>query len=147
MSLSSIHNDYLDPDKHLWPEEEPEWWGDMEANCAEFMAEFSSSTGTWFDFYRPVYKYTDCGPSVGVLVHGSESPVYCDELRGVKSDAPVLQVHVSSIVEGSDAVTETYVIDMTKPGALARFWDALEAVNKEACELWEEENREEGGGK
>lgn len=140
MSFTSMHNDHLDPDKWNSQEEPPEWWDEMEANCAEFMAEFSSKT--WYDFYRPVYKGTDCGPTVGVLVHGSDKPVYCDDLRKVKCDDPVVQVYVSSIVEGSEAVTETHVIDMTIPGALERFWAALESVDEEATQLWNEANGE-----
>lgn len=137
MSFASMHNDYLDPDRHA-PPEPPEWWDVMEENCREFMAQFSSTD--WYGFYRPVYKGTDCGPTVGVRVYGADSPVYCDDLRKVPADAPVLQVHVSSIVEGSNAVTETHVIDMKVEGALKRFWEALESVNAEACDLWDEAN-------
>ena len=141
MSFASNHNDYLDPDRWDSQEEPPEWWDVMEENCRLFLSEFSSKT--WFDFYRVIYKDTSCGPSIGVLCAGSDKPVYCDNLRDYDADQPVVQVYVSSIVEGSESGTETHVIDMKVEGALARFLAALEAVDKEAGELWEEANRED----
>jgi hypothetical protein len=141
----SAHDDYLDPDRWNSQEEAPEWWDIMEENCRLFLAEFSSKT--WFDFYQTIYKRTDCGPSIGVMCHGADGPAYCSELKNYDASHPVVHVYVSSIVEGSEAVTDTHVIDMKVEGALARFWKALEAVNKEAGELWEEANGDEVGSK
>ena len=134
----SAHDDYLDPDKHLWNDEPPEWWDTMEQNCKEILSEFDCKN--WGELYRIVYKYTDCGPSLGIICSYQDKPVYCDELYRFDKTQPVLQIYVSSIVEGLDICTSTHVVDMKIPGANERLMDAIEAVNNEAIELWNEAN-------
>lgn len=36
MSFASMHNDYLDPDRHLWPDEEPDEDLDYDGSRLEF---------------------------------------------------------------------------------------------------------------
>lgn len=49
-------------------------------------------------------------------------------------------VQVGSIVEGSDAETETYTLNF--PFEYRELWSALDCVDKEAAVLWEEANGE-----
>ena len=72
-------------------------------------------------FEKAVYKGTDCGAwicRIAGLNHG---------------DPDGLQV--GSIVEGSDACATP--ITLYYPFEASEFWDACEAVNKEACALWD----------
>lgn len=68
---------------------------------------------------RNTYKYTNCG-------------AWCS------SDKKGIQV--GSIVEGSDTDTETH--NLNYPFEMKNFWDALDQVEKEACQIWEECNCE-----
>lgn len=146
--FTCAHNDYLDPDKYGGGDggEPPDWYEDMLDNCQEFMDEFS--TKSWGEFYRIIYKNSACGPSIGVMLfdgieqEGIRRPVYCEQLYKVPASAPVDRVYVSSIIEGSEATTSTIEVDMTKPGALKRFWEALEDIEKEAQALWDDNNIE-----
>jgi len=118
--------------------------------------------------YHAVYKYTDCGPSLGVTIYselpdngewGPESgggplsdfkTFYCDDLRklGTFKDMDdqgilITELLVSSIVEGVDQCTDTYAIEWsplhTEPKKLyEQFWQAVEDCNKEANEIWME---------
>lgn len=156
-----------------------------------------------YGFYRGVYKYTDCGPTIGFRI--CDNWVYCDELPGhadvekgaqycyncANADAgvhhatrdypeePYLEcslaenedmarennidfdayeldadyagkcpcfvyglidgISVSSIVEGSDAEVPAirfYLDDFTEE----KFWEAVDEVNEEACQLWKRDN-------
>jgi|DEB0MinimDraft_10_1074344.scaffolds.fasta_scaffold02325_5 hypothetical protein len=68
---------------------------------------------------KAIYKGTDCG-----------AWIQCEE-DGVT---------VGSIVEGSDA--EVTRDKLEYPIEVKEFWDCVEDVNSEACELWEEANYE-----
>ncbi len=167
MSFASMHNDYLDPDRAGLNDEHP----DNETVKSAFADHDSLA-----DLYRSVYKYTDCGPSMGALVsfveivesdigdypHEVERTkwVYCDDLRklGTFKDMDeqgvlILALCVSSIVEGIDATTDTEEVTCN-PDELAElandpeeepssvlsrlFWAAVESVNNQANDLWQE---------
>lgn len=132
----SAHDDYLDPDIHLWPPEPPDWWCDMENNCRDILKEFGAAN--WGDVYKSIYDDTDCGPSVGIICNEEEKPSYCEDLYRYNPDHPVVSIFVSSIVEGVERTTDTVVVDMKTPGALARLHEAVEKVDKEAKEIWNE---------
>lgn len=116
-----------------------------------------------FDLYRNIYKYTDCGPSIGFEVYGLPSNhkarpdygkgpeqdkflwIYCDTLRTLPSLKEmekkgwfVTGVSISSIVEGSDVEVEPVRLDSTN--SKKDFWKAVEDVNKEASFYWERDN-------
>lgn len=79
MSFSSMHNDYLDPDRHLWPEEPPEK-PKIHWRIRRLVRRLVGYDGVG-RFYRSVYKATDCGPSIGFCIDGRW--VYCDDLYSV----------------------------------------------------------------
>lgn len=84
-------------------------------------------------FYRSIYKYTPCGPSIGFRINGEWK--YCDDLpRHTKENDVVDAVHVSSIVEGVDFGVEGYSLD----GEFTpeEFWDKVDAVDREADYIW-----------
>lgn len=99
------------------------------------------------ELYRQLYKYTDCGPSLGVSVvypNGSRKWLYCDALYGLgtwadmaKRGERITHLSVGSIVEGVDFDCETIevpvhpLIDLRK-----RLYGAVEAVNREADYIW-----------
>jgi hypothetical protein len=98
-----------------------------------------------YELYRNTYKYTDCGPSVGVHVLG-RGWLWCNRLRELGSYADMLSrgetitaVAVSSMVEGSDAEVPAVEVE-AGPDFWARLDAAVEAVNDEACRLWDEAN-------
>lgn len=96
-------------------------------------AAFADFTGPG-EMYRAIYKYTDCGPSVGVCIQYLEvippdgfheypseiersKWVYCDDLYklGTWADMAhrgelITAICVSSIVEGVDQTTDTHEI-------------------------------------
>lgn len=166
MSFTSMHNDYLDPDRHGQEEEQ---------NNEHVKAAFADFAGP-SALARAIYKYTDCGPSMGMTIlywdetalepeqlplrvaktlYGSDLPATWAEL-----DANGLLITgflVSSIVEGVDEGTGTYHVpalyseleDLLLPEegcdehacakALTRlFWGAVEAVDGEAAMIWDE---------
>lgn len=168
MSFSSMHNDYLDPDRHLWPEEPPEkpkiHWQIRKLLRA------AGVRGVWC-FYRSIYKYTDCGPSIGFCINGGW--YYCDDLgkfdtfaaEYVLKKVPTFDknlpavsalidhrlwldnvfegISISSIVEGSDAEVPAIVLEepcATDEEFKKAFYAALEEVNSEACYLWDRDN-------
>lgn len=131
-NFSAMHADYLDAEDG--DEEVPDWWETMRENC-KFLLD-SLGCENWGRFYRSVYKGTGCGPTIGILCHGQDDPVYCDDLYKFNKDSPVVKVFVSSIVEGVETGTQQYIVDMKLPGAAARFWKAVEDVDAEATQLW-----------
>ena len=133
----STHDDYLDPDQHLWPVELPDWWPDMEENCTAILKHYGALH--WGEVYRQIYKGTVCGPTLGLACAGQDKPVFNAELRRYLADAPVVQLHVSSIVEGSDEETTPILVDLTKPGALERLRQAIAATDKTATDLYNAE--------
>lgn len=77
-------------------------------------------------FDRSVYRNTECGAWVGSTSVGSVQ----------------LELRVGSIIEGSDATTKTHRINMTIGGAADRFDRAVQEVEEEARQLFEQGNRE-----
>lgn len=94
------------------------------------------------ELYETTYKYTDCGPSLTVLLHDG-SYRYCDDLDGIQNNN-VRALLVSSIVEGSDAEVPPITVDLidyeTPEEALKAFDAAVEEVNAAATGLWDEVN-------
>lgn len=120
-----------------------------------------------FDFYRSVYKATECGPSIGMQIEFEQVEedgfgtyaslknkwLYCDDLRELGSwkdldsqGIPITAISVSSIVEGSDAEVPPVVIRLNDDDDAAQLkkeiWEAIENVNQQACDLWDEANAE-----
>jgi hypothetical protein len=108
-----MHDDYLDPDRHLWREEEPVKDEAMINSEADLMALYE--TDRWDLVEKYVYKYTDCGAHVARIEGG---------------------VSVGSIVEGVDWGTEEH--ELMYPFAADAWWKALQAVEDEAKEIWQE---------
>ena len=98
------------------------------------------------DLNRMVYKYTDCGASLGALVYaGDDNPgnwVYGSDLRELPADAFICALSLSSIVEGVDQCTDTHIVDLFSENfanpayALDAYQKALQAVETEATEIW-----------
>lgn len=113
----------------------------------EELAEEFGADNPWY-IYRCVYKYTDCGPSIGFLIKSNDNDPYwsyCDDLgklgtfdemkaKGIE----IIGVSVSSIVEGSDAEVSGETLDEDE--TIEDFWKLVESVNQEACFLWERDN-------
>ena len=134
----SAHDNYLDPDLHLLPAEPPEWIDTAEENREAICSAYLCSS--WWELYRTLYKYSDCGITLGVQPEGGDAndPVYCDSLRNLHPETPVSAIYLSSIVEGIERTTDTHTVDLKAPDALARFKAAEEAVEREALEIWNE---------
>jgi len=122
-------------------------------------------TDSLYGVYRNVYKYTDCGPSVGFLLtwveyndNGESGPggtcderrskwVYCDDLHTAPTlealkaaewdDVTVEAISISSIVEGVDQCTESVILDGMGLTPQS-FWDGVTTVDTWANEIWME---------
>lgn len=131
MSFESIHNDYLDPDRHF--DESPE----TPKNIEDLIKEYSSLHG----FYRAIYKST-CGLTIGFYINGEW--VYNSDLSN-DSNFPnnnfVNGVSVSSIVEGSDAEVEGGKLIGSK-WTVDQFWQCCDDTCEEVSILWQEANEE-----
>lgn len=134
----SAHDDHLDPDLHLWPAEPPEWIDTAEANRDEIFAGYSAAS--WGDLYLNLYKYSECGMTVGVQPEGGDANkrVYGNALLDLHKDTPVSAIYLSSIIEGVERMTDTQTVDLKSPDALTRFKAAEEAVEEEAKSIWNE---------
>lgn len=113
----SAHDNYLDPDRHLWSEEPPEWY--MEGQKVVF--DFFSCEEGWTEkecmewCERAAYKYTDCGAWIEFTETG---------------------IVLGSIVEGLDFGTMTY--PLSYDGITSEMiQERIDAVEKEADALWE----------
>jgi hypothetical protein len=91
----------------------------------------------WY-FYRCVYKSVSCGPMIGFKIDGSW--VYGDELPNDIGAERIHGISVSSIVEGSDVEIPPTRFDENEEFTATDFWDAVDAVNKEAEFYWERDN-------
>jgi nitrogen regulatory protein PII-like uncharacterized protein len=117
------------------------------ANLEEILSWASGCDRGVTGLYRSIYKYVACGPWLAVRLHdGTE--LTCSELRDVKNE-DVRALEVGSIVEGIDACVEGEELDLLKfedpAEARKAFWEIVDRVNREACDLWEEANGEGGG--
>ena len=86
----------------------------------DFLAARMCSEESFDQVKRNTYKYTDCGAWIEEDKNG---------------------ITVGSIVEGADYGTTTHVL--MYPFMIQEFWDALNEVETEAKEIWEEVNGEE----
>jgi hypothetical protein len=134
---------------------------ELEEDLAKLAEAFPDAEGPW-RVYRDAYKYTACGPSVGMLAEieypdpGRDDPYriggetrwhWCDDLRRLGSTWSELQANgvrvltlgVSSIVEGVDAETETIEVDLDGKSAdelRAAFDAAVAEVDAQADAIW-----------
>ena len=74
---------------------------------------------------RNTYKYTECG-------------AWCETVTDEWGD--VIGLRLGSIVEGSDACTESYTLEF--PFYVNEFWVSLDQIEEEAEYLWQEANSE-----
>lgn len=113
--------------------------------CLDAILSAIGCDSTLYALYRSIYKYTPCGPWLGVKTwDGREFD--CSELDDVDKNE-VRYLMVGSIVEGSDAGVEATPIDLVEcespEAAVELFNRTVEWVNDEACALWDEANTEE----
>jgi hypothetical protein len=126
----------------------------------ELAAEFGAED--LYGIYRPLYKYTDCGPSIGFEIRGLPADhetrqgapwregdgdlwLYCDDLHKLGTfeemaaeGLEVTGISVSSIVEGSDVEIEGEQLPVT--ATKEEFWEVVKAVDEEAKFYWERDN-------
>ncbi len=110
-AFSRMHDDYLDPGKHLWPEEPPEAY--------QTVLDFFSAENEE-QCKRRIYKHTSCG----VWIEFKESGIV-----------------IGSIVEGCDFGTATYPLHYSNKFTSADMQARIDAVEKEASAIWEWSNR------
>jgi hypothetical protein len=113
-------------------------------NLAAILADQGAET-VW-ELSRYVYKFTDCGALVGVMVYheGDEGTwVFGSDIAKLKGDDGLIcALSVSSIVEGVEQCTETYAIDLfderfaTPADAVKAFAACVAEVEKEAQAIW-----------
>ena len=118
----SMQDDYFDPDRHLWPPEEPEEY----TEAWEFLNaayNYDKSNRREWSIKHGVYRYTDCGAWIK----------FND--RGIK---------LGSIVEGSDCGADD--IELRWKEIPTKFWESLQAI-EDQCELiwdWANVTRKDG---
>jgi len=118
----SAHDDYLDPDYHLWEPEEPEGYEE----AWQFMNELYGLPDDNKDnskIERGVYKYTDCGAWISFREDGIE---------------------LGSIVEGCDF--EVPPVSIGWKDIPNSFTETLDTIDKQACAVWEWANEERDDG-
>lgn len=109
-AFSRMHDDYLDPDKHLWPEEPPEAY----QTVLDFFSAENES-----ECKRRIYEYTSCGAWIEFTESG---------------------IVIGSIVEGCDFGTATYPLHYADKFTSADIQARIDAVEKEASAIWEWSN-------
>jgi|14BtaG_2_1085337.scaffolds.fasta_scaffold58323_3 hypothetical protein len=121
----SIHDDYLDPDRHLWPAEEPEVYSDAWRYLNELYSRDKDNRDESL-IERGVYKYTDCGAWIQFNENG---------------------VKLGSIVEGSDHGANP--IDLTWKEIPVKFTSSLQVIEDQCDLIWQWANvpRDYAGGK
>lgn len=130
MSFTSMHNEYLDPDRWLWQDEEPE-------NDEEFTTEWDikSLRGMVAEYDNPLsfYKSVYESSNVTITMYFTDGTMKCnDELPNtLESIQEIRAISVSSIVEGSDVEIEPIT-----PSNAKEFWEAVEEVKKQADFYW-----------
>jgi len=110
-NISRMHEDALDPDKHLWPVEPPKSY--------QVVLDFFSAENEE-QCHRRIYKYTDCGAWIEFKESG---------------------IVIGSIVEGCDFGTATYPLYYSDDFTSADIQARIDAVEKEASAIWEWANR------
>lgn len=115
----SAHDDYLDPDRHLWPEEPPEdYMTGIETVFEFFEVEHEGLTEEQCKAAceKRIYKYTDCGAWIEFHDWG---------------------ISLGSIVEGCDFGTATYPLYYSDKFTEKDIQDRIDAIEAEADALWE----------
>ena len=119
-----ILDDYLDPDRHLYNNEEPDHVSDAwEAINAYFGQEEGDRNEKVIK--KQIYKHTDCGAWIEFEENG---------------------IRLGSIVEGSDSGCASYFIPWRRVTE-ATISERIEAVEKEATAIWDWANEEREDGK
>jgi len=93
---------------------------------------------------RNVYKYTKCGAFVEFNTFANV--VYTEDVDELKPE-DIESVVVGSIVEGTDVQTESHVVDINVTSmkkVVKAFSDALESVEEEALQIWNDTHGCEG---
>lgn len=120
----------------------PEWYTTAANNARALFRYFGADN--WGQIYRALYKGTACGVTVGIALDGAERPVYCDHLYQYDIKAPVVEVHISSIVEGVDYGTDTHILNLAVRGTrktgnvVKRLFALVQLVEDEARAIWDE---------
>lgn len=151
-----MHDDYLDPERS--------GMFDEKIDNSVIDEAFPDHDGL-YSLYRAIYKWTDCGASLHALISYTLEPTdpegYENEMSGWftnddlkqwgsfkdmdKDGHIVIALTVDSIVEGSEASTESFTVYASgldvEPADLAiQFWTALDVVEEQADQLWKEAN-------
>jgi hypothetical protein len=112
---------------------------------AEELKEVFADYNSPWHLYRSTYKYTDCGPAVGMEIDGKT--LWCSDLPG-EWKGIITMIAVGSIVEGVDEGCQTIEIWLTEDKELKEiaeeYWDAVERVDKEAKNIWNDTHGCEG---
>jgi len=149
-----MNDDYLDPDRHLWPE----CHDDVCFHCgykfpadAEIEGNFPMEEGfccqeclsnnaekKTIPCIRPMFKFL-CEELGRDTVEGWSKSVY----KGTACGAWLTlnscdEIMLGSIVEGSEVEIEPHYLNW--PFTSEQFWGALEAINNEASWYWERDN-------
>lgn len=113
----SAHDDYLDPDLHLWPAEPPEWYMEGQQVVFEF---FGCDTDTLTEQEMMVHckKYLYKGTACGAWIEFSEDGII-----------------LGSIVEGCDFETAIYPLSYKRITS-AMIQERIDAIEAEAEALW-----------
>ncbi len=129
-------------------------WNQEEVPDNESLKEAFSHYTSLCDLYSQTYRATSCGPTIGarIFYYGDEGEevtedVYCSDLRKWSWEyldsmgAIVTHLIVSSIVEGVEQTTMTHKVccdcfQYDPEDIRKMFWEAVDAVNKEASEIW-----------
>tara|TARA_R110000851_G_scaffold41048_5_gene103248 strand:- start:1110 stop:1514 length:405 start_codon:yes stop_codon:yes gene_type:complete len=113
----SIQDDYLDPDRHLWPAEEPEAY----AEAWDFLnGIYQQPKGNRDEsrIKRDMYKYTDAG----TWIEFNET--------GIK---------LGSSVEGTDYGAD--VIELTWKDVPSKFWGSMQIISDQSELIWQWANQ------
>lgn len=121
MSFTSMHNAHLDPDRHLWPVEPPEWYMEGQKVVFDFFGcdDNASEQDAMHHCERWIYKSTACGAWINFTDDG---------------------IVLGSIVEGCDFGTMTY--PLSYKGITSKdIQDRIDAIEAEASAIWDWANK------
>ncbi len=116
----SAHDDYLDPDRHLWPADPPECYLNGTATVMEFFSVEIDDADWQERCARRLYKSTDCGAWIEFHDWG---------------------IRLGSIVEGCGFGTATYPLHYADDFTTKDIQDRIDAIECEASTIWEWANR------
>ena len=125
MSFTSMHNDWLDPDRH-GEQEPPDWYMEGQKVVFDFFScdENETEAQQIAHCQKWLYKSTDCGAWIEFTEDG---------------------IIIGSIVEGCDFGTATYPLSYN--GLTSKdIQDRIDAVEDEADALWKWANEADDDG-